>query len=196
LPYDLHRISWECGFLLYGRLFGFTFIILLFVFMKTKAQKQEAIDKAEHIMKDSTALAFIDFSSMPAEDLRTLRRLVREAGSQLFVIKKRLLQVIFKQQDIGMDMNQLKVSVGTVFSPSGVESVAGAIYRFFKEKGGEKEKLLGGYDLVARTAISQDDLIAIGQLPSREVLLGQLFGTIAGPVRAFLYLLDQKSKKS
>jgi ribosomal protein L10 len=36
----------------------------------------------------------------------------------------------------------------------------------------------------------------IGQLPSREVLLSQVLGTIAAPLQALLYLLEQKSKQT
>jgi ribosomal protein L10 len=37
-------------------------------------------------------------------------------------------------------------------------------------------------------------VIYIGKLPPREVLLGQLLGMLASPIRSFMYLLDQKSK--
>ncbi len=172
--------------------------------MKTKAQKQEAITQAEGYLKTAAGVTFVDFSKLTAEDLRSLRRGVAVAGAKLFVIKKRLLNVIFKQQGIDMDMGQFKVSVGTIFAPAGVESVAGPVFRFFKEKATvaglpaqtAQEKILGGYDMVARSFISSETVTAIGQLPPREVLLGQLFGTIAGPIRAFLYILDQKSKQT
>ncbi len=164
--------------------------------MKTKAQKQEAVKLATELTQKSQSLAFVDFSALSAEDLRMLRRAVAAAGGKMAVIKKRLLNVMFKQQGIDMDMKSTKVSVGTVFAPAGIDSVAGPLFRFFKEKGGQTEKLLGGYDLVAKAPISKEMVAAIGQLPPREVLLGQLFGTIAGPIRSFLYLLDQKSKQS
>ena len=36
----------------------------------------------------------------------------------------------------------------------------------------------------------------IGQLPSREILLGRVVGMLVSPIRMFLYVLDQKSKQT
>jgi len=39
-------------------------------------------------------------------------------------------------------------------------------------------------------------VVRIGTLPPREVLLAQLLGVLAGPIRSFMYLLDEKAKRS
>ena len=56
------------------------------------------------------------------------------------------------------------------------------------------KKILGGYDLVSSAPLDAKQVLAIGQLPPREILLSQLLGALAGPIRSFMYLLDQKSK--
>lgn len=163
--------------------------------MKTKAQKKEALDRGAILLESSKSLIFTDFSQMATNDVNALRRQVKAAGGTMLVIKKRLLSLLAKERNLGFDLSKYKVSVGTIFSPDGIDVMAGPVFRFFKEKKTEQEKLLGGYDMAAGAPVSREQLLAIGVLPPREVLLGQLFGTIAGPLRAFLYLLDQKSKK-
>ena len=44
--------------------------------------------------------------------------------------------------------------------------------------------------------IDAAQVVFIGNLPPREVLLAQLLGMIAAPIRSFLYVLDQKSKQA
>lgn len=169
--------------------------------MKTKQQKKEELKKAEEMLEDSQALLFADFSRLGAEEMRALRDELRITGARLMVIKKRLLEVLFKEKGIDYDPMQFESWVGTIFSPSGAEEVGGPLYRFFKDLnlGSEDEKIdatkkiLGGYDVSSQTAISQETLFMIGQLPPREALLAQLLGVLTGPLRALMYLLNEKS---
>jgi hypothetical protein len=56
------------------------------------------------------------------------------------------------------------------------------------------KKILAGYDIGNNVAIDAEQLIYIGKLPPREVVLAQLLGMLAAPIRSFLYILDEKSK--
>ena len=170
--------------------------------MKTKAQKGEEMKKAKALLDKSGSLIFTDFTKVSAEELRTLRMELKKSGANFLVIKKRLLGLLLKERGIDANLGQFKVSVGTVFAEGGADQAAGPTYRFFSglevPEGGAKDmwttKILGGYDVTANAAIDAKTMVAIGKLPPREVLLAQLLGVMAGPIRAFLYLLQEKSK--
>ena len=163
--------------------------------MKSKEQKTEEIARAKKLLDKSAALVFADFTKLTAESMRRLRRELKVADAELLVIKKRLLGVIFKERGIDVDLKQHKFSVGAIFAQGGLEKASGVIHKFFKELKLEKEKILGGYNVSAMQAVSQKDVIFIGSLPPREVLLAQLLGIMSAPVRSFLYILSEKSKK-
>ncbi|HVN26692.1 MAG TPA: 50S ribosomal protein L10 [Candidatus Paceibacterota bacterium] len=170
--------------------------------MKTKAQKAEELKKAKTLLDNSQALIFADFTKITAEDVRKLRIELKKSGAKFLVIKKRLLGLLLKERGIDTDLKQFKVSVGTIFSEGTSDTVAGPAYRFFKSlevpEGGDKQmwvkKLLGGYDVVGNVPMDAAQVLAIGQLPPREVLLAQLLGMLSAPLKSFMYLLDQKSK--
>jgi large subunit ribosomal protein L10 len=172
--------------------------------MKTKAQKGEELKRAKLLLDKSEALIFADFTKIKAEDVRKLRMELKKSGANFLVIKKRLLGLLMKEKGITADLGKFKVSVGTIFAEGAADTVAGPAYKFFSglevPEGGARDmwikKILGGYDVKANAEMEASQVIAIGTLPPREVLLAQLLGTIAGPVRAFMYLLDQKSKES
>jgi len=130
-----------------------------------------------------------------------LRQELKKGGNPLLVIKKRLLGLILKEKGIEFDSREFKTSVGTVFV-SNLENAASSIYKFFKGLETDKkidvkagEKILGGYDLKEKSAIDAARIVFIGQLPPREILLAQLLGMIAAPIKSLLYILDQKAKK-
>ncbi len=172
--------------------------------MKTKAQKQTELAKAKDMLAKSTALVFADFTKIAAEDVRRLRMELKKGGANLLVIKKRLLGILFKEQRIDAGLSNHKVSIGTIFSEKGPEPAAASAFKFFSglevPEGGDKNMwtshLLGGYDMKAKQPMDAATLVMIGKLPAREVLLAQLMGMIAAPIRSFLYVLDQKSKQS
>ena len=172
--------------------------------MKTKAQKSEELKKAKVMLDKSQALIFADFTKIAAEDVRKFRMELKKQGANFLVIKKRLLALLLKERGIETDLKQFKISVGTIFSEKGTETAAGTAFKFFSSlevpEGGEKniwvKHLLGGYDVKAGAPIDAAQVVFIGKLPPREVLLAQLLGMLSAPVKSLLYLLDQKAKRS
>lgn len=166
--------------------------------MKTKAQKQTSIERSEELLGKSEALVLFDFTKVKTADLRVLRQELAKSGNPLFIVKKRLLEIALKKLNIPFDAESIKTSVGAVFSSS-LESAAASVHKFFKAlekaKKIEGQKMLGGVDLKGKALISAADVIAIGALPPREVLLAQLAAMLAAPLKGLLYVLDQKAKQ-
>jgi large subunit ribosomal protein L10 len=170
--------------------------------MKTKIQKTEELTRAKVLLEKSRALIFADFSKITAEDTRKLRTELKKSGANFLVIKKRLLGLLLKEKGIDMDLTKFKMSVGTIFSEGDIEKAAGRAYQFFSKldvpEGAAKDvwikHLLGGYDAKAGAGIDAQQIVYIGKLPPREVLLAQLLGMLTAPIRSFMYVLDQKSK--
>lgn len=171
--------------------------------MKTKAQKAAELKEAKELLKKSDALVFVDFDKISAEDLRRLRREVRESGNSMLVLKKRLMGVALKEKGIEWSSKQFGGSMGTIFSAKGLESASSPVYKFFNSLGGtDKEakaaaikKILGGYDLAKNEAADAARVLFYGQLPPRDVALSMVLGMFIAPLKSFMYLVDQKSKQ-
>jgi large subunit ribosomal protein L10 len=163
--------------------------------MKTRIQKATELSKAEKLLDGSKTLLFMDFSTVPSEAVRGLRRDLRAAGSSLLVIKKRLLGVLFKRKGYDVDVKQFGGAVGAVFSADTIDKPAGPLVKFFKERKQENEKVLGGYEIGDNRFIDAKTVVFIGQLPPREAILGQLVGLLASPIRSFMYVLGEVGNK-
>jgi len=165
--------------------------------MKSRAQKTTELEKGKKLLKDSKFLVFADFTKITSEDLRRLRTELKKLGANFLVIKKRLLGILLKEKGAKVDTKEFKVSMGTVFS-SEVDKAAGPVYRFFKEfnPAMAAQKILGGYDLENNRQMDATEVLAIGTLPSREVLLTQLVRVVAAPLRSLMYVLSERSKQT
>jgi large subunit ribosomal protein L10 len=166
--------------------------------MKSRQQKQKEIEQGEKLLKKSQNLIFINFSGATMEDFKKMRSDLKKQKASFKVIKKRLLKIIFQKAGIDLDPKQFDSQVGTVFiSDRDIVEAANIVYKLFKEK--EKQKtnfnILGGYDLENKTFFDEQKMKFIGQLPKREVVLAQVLGTIASPIKSMLYILNERSKK-
>jgi len=164
--------------------------------MKSKTQKQTELKKGKDLLEKSQTLVFADFGNITVNDLKKLRRELLSLDSNLVVIKKRLLAILLKEKGIEFDTRATKSSVGAVFSTKHFEEICGPVVKFLSSLENIKasERILGGYDVVGNTALEAEKVVLVGNLPPREIILGQLFGMISAPISSLLYLLQEKSK--
>lgn len=167
---------------------------------QTKAQKVKAVTEGTETLKKNETLIFADFTGVSVAEITKLRRLLREIGGSFKVFKKRLLAIMLKNLGVDLNTKEFEAQMGTVIYPKNISEVASVVYKFSRETATgaakkERFKILGGLDLVAKRVLPGAEVKMIGQLPPREVLLGQIMGTISGPLRAFLYVLSEKSKQ-
>ena len=164
--------------------------------MLTKDQKTNIIGDVKNLLKESKILLFTDFTGISVENSKSLRRLVNEFGAKYKVIKKKLMRVAFENSKIGFNPERFESQLGTIFSPKDISEIAGPVYKFSKEVEKKGFKILGAYDLEKGEFLDGDFVKKIGQLPPREIILGQLAGALVAPLKMFMYVLDQKSTRS
>jgi large subunit ribosomal protein L10 len=158
--------------------------------MLTKKEKQEIVKQGAETVKDSQAMVFLDFTGVPTGKLNAFRSEMRKLGGHFDVIKKRLLKLIFSRANIAVDPETFEGQIGTVFSPTDIFTISGPIHK------AEGLKVVGGFDIATGKEVSAADIIMMGKLPSREVLLSQVVGTIAAPLTSLLYVLKERSKQT
>lgn len=157
--------------------------------MLTKEQKKKVIENETGALKGSRSIVFVDFTGVKAGDLNAFRKTIRDCGGELKVIKKKLLRVAFTEAGLDFNPEMFESQVGTIFSGEDVFAMAQPAYKF------ASAKILGGYDVEGKRFVPAEEVIMLGKLPSKEVLLGQLVGMIASPIRSFMFVLKERASK-
>lgn len=161
---------------------------------KTKEQKTKSIERDVEDLKKSKTVLLVDFTGTPTGRLNDLRKVVRGAGGAFRVIKKRLLKFVFGKENIDFEPKNFNGQAGVIFSPQEILETSSLVYKGIK--GTDTFRVLGGFDVGGKKFIEGEEIVKLGKLPSREVLLGQLVGMISAPIRMFLYVLNEKSKQT
>ncbi len=166
----------------------------MIIMPKTKEQKTKELEKGLENLNSSTTVLLVDFTGTPVNKLTEFRKTIREAGGVFRVIKKRLLKLVFGKAGIDFEPKKFGGQAGVVFSPKDVYETSSLVYKSVAVI--ESLKVLGGFDIKDKKFIESEEVIKLGRLPSRQVLLGQLVGVLSSPIKMLLVVLSEKSKRS
>ncbi len=133
------------------------------------------------------------------DSFKKLRQELRGIGAEMKVAKKRLLNLVLKNNGVNFDLQTTKNQIAAIFSKTDMTGVAGMVSKFsktlVKEKKGEF-MVLAAYDAAEKRVIDAAEFKVIAALPSREVLLAQIAMMLTMPVKKLMIALNERSKQA
>jgi large subunit ribosomal protein L10 len=133
----------------------------------------------------------VDFRGLSAKESDELRRRLREHGIRMNVIRNRLYRRAMEQAFLDSAGEEAVTAVlrgptAVVFGGDGSVTAAKTLVEWRKEH--QKLTIKGGF--LDRRVLDVEAVETLAALPSREVLLAQVVGVIAEPLRAIVGVLD------
>ena len=156
----------------------------------TRQQKQKILENLKEKIARQKAMIFVDFRGLKVKDMADLRQRLKAANSQLVVAKKTLMKLAFKDKKIKIDEEKLEGQPAIIFAFQDILTAAKAAYQFSQEN--KNLKILAGY--VEHNFREAEDIISLAKIPSREVLLARLIGSIKAPAVNFVNVLQGNFK--
>lgn len=157
----------------------------------TRQQKETRIAQASKDLSQATAVVFMAYDALPASDTEELRGKLHAEGVAMRVLPKRLLKKVLEQAKIEFDPLTHEGQLAILWG-SDATAPARILHQFAKKH--EQVRLVGGLLEGALLELARVESLAV--LPSRQELLGQLVGTIAGPLRGLQAVLTGVPRKS
>ena len=149
-------------------------------------EKKAAVQALSDQMKNASSGVLADYKGINVADDTKLRRDLRAAGVHYAVVKNTLLQ--FAVRNIGFEALEPVLKGTTALATSETDPVAPAkILNEYAKKSGGKFKLKAGF--VDGRVITTAELGTLAELPSREVLLARLLGSLNSPIRGLVCVL-------
>ena len=152
--------------------------------MLTRQQKEEIVAKLSAELKVSPACVLADFKGLNANDMVALKRQLRESGSTFQIIKKKLLAIALKNNNIEIDPKSLDGQIAVSVSS---DEVTSAKIIFDTAEKNEHVKIVGG--VLGEKLMSVDEVNALAKLPSRDELRARLLGQLQAPISGFVNVL-------
>jgi len=143
------------------------------------AQKAAVIEQAKEWFGRSQGLVFADYRGLGVKELQTLRAQLKAKGGEIHVIKNTLFRIAAGDEvveKLPAELHNGPTAVAFIYEN---EAECSKVLTDFATSS-KKLQVKGGY--FGGKAFTDKDVVALSKLPSRDVLIAQVIGTIAAPL--------------
>ena len=152
----------------------------------SKTERNESVAALTDRFRASPSLFVTDFSGLNVLRMTEFRRRLRAAGASYVVVKNTLAQRALAANRISVLDQHLAGPIGLVLAGADPLPAAKVLTDFAREF--EKPVVKAGF--VDGAAIGPAHVKRLGEIPSREVLLAQLAGSLNGLLYQFVGVLE------
>jgi len=161
--------------------------------MAVTPEKRAIVSELKEKMTSSKGLVLTSYSKLNVAQDTKLRRKFREAGIEYRVIKNTLARIAANEAGIEGLVQYLEGTTAMALSTVDPVAPAKVLADFIKENKLQSLEIKAG--LVEGKVIDANGVKALASLPSREVLLATLLGTMQAPISGFVRALNGNISK-
>ena len=159
---------------------------------KILEQKKQVVADLADSIKNSAAGVLVKYQGITVEDDTKMRKALREAGVKYVVMKNTLTGKACEENGLG-DMKQYlngmtAIAVGTADDP-----IAPA--KILSEFSKSKKKMAIKCGVCDGAFLDEAGVQALANLPSKEVLIAKIMGSMMSSVSKFVYCVEALRKK-
>ena len=151
--------------------------------------KKAVVEEIKGKIEGSKAVVLVNYNKLTVAEVTSLRNKFRAADCEYKVYKNTLVRKSFEELGIAGFDNDLNGTTAFVFCPdetSGCSIIAKAI----KEAPALEEKLVPKSAYVGGAYVDAKGIKALAAIPSREVLLARMVGSLQAPIVKLAYVLN------
>jgi len=151
-----------------------------------RPEKASIVEDIQAKLNQSPFLLVADYTGLKVDQFSELRNRLAGAGAECKVVKNTFLRRAAK--DAGLpDVGELKGQTAIIIGEKDVAAAAKVLKAFTAEF----QKPIVKVGVVDRAVVTSDQIKTIADLPSREVLLAKLLGTLQSPAATLVRLLNE-----
>lgn len=136
------------------------------------------------------SIVFADYRGLKHKQMEELRRILKNVEGEIVVAKNRLMKRALADKAESVSP-MLADTTAALFSYKDEVAALKEFAKFLKSAGAGKTK--GG--LLGTQLLSDEEVIQLATLPTREVLLARLAGQLNAPIQALHYALSWNMNK-
>ena len=154
-------------------------------------QKRPVVEEIAGVIDGASAAVLVNYSGLTVEQDTELRKKLREAGVVYKVYKNPMMNFAFQGTPCEALCKDLKGTNALAVSKDDATAPARVLGEFAKKN--KKLELISG--VVEGDYYDAKGVEALSDIPSREILLGRLLGSMQSPVANFARVIKQIAEK-
>lgn len=154
-----------------------------------RREKELVVQSLRESFAQSPASFIVGFRGLSVGQLQNLRSQLRNSGGSFKIAKARLMKIAVGDLEDAQALDPyLKDQIGVVFASDEPPAVAKVLRDFAKAS--DAFHLVAG--MLDKNMLDETGIVRIASLPSKEVLLGQLCGTLNAPIVKLAFVLNMQ----
>ena len=161
----------------------------------SRDKKNTLVADLTELLNDSKMVVYAKYEGLTVAELQELRKLARESGVKIKVVKNRLVKVAmkeiaaYKNTDVSALTGQLLYAVG-----SDEDFDAAKVLAKFAKTHAKMERV-GGFNAEG-TTLSTEEVKTLGSLPSKNELIAQVVDTLLSGINGIVSGLEEHAEKA
>jgi large subunit ribosomal protein L10 len=151
-----------------------------------RAEKQQLTKEYLVRLNSSPFFIVVNYKGLKVSHMTELRQRLIKAGSEIHIVKNSIFRIAAREAGVGELDGALSGQVAVVTGKSDISRAAKVVKTF----GAEFDRLKVHFGYLNNQRLEQRDILALADLPSLEVLRGQLLGVFKSPATKLVTLLN------
>lgn len=161
---------------------------------KNMLLKVEKVKEIKDKFERANCIVLANYQGIDVEQDTQLRKKMREMGVEYKVYKNRLVKIVAEELGYDFLIEHLEGATSIAFGYDDIISPA-KILNDFSEKSGKLSLKVG---VVEKEFYDNEKIKRLAKIPSKEILVSKLLGSIKAPLSNLVYVLNavKESKES
>ena len=157
----------------------------------SKDKKNTLVADLTALLSDSKMVVYAKYQGLTVAELQELRKMAREAGVKIKVVKNRLVKVAMKEIAAYKDTDASGLTGQLLYALGADEDfdAAKVLTKFAKTH--NKMELIGGFNGEG-VALSTEEVKTLGSLPTKNELIAQVVDTLLSGINGIVSALENK----
>jgi large subunit ribosomal protein L10 len=161
----------------------------------SKARKGEQLAALEAHLKEATSVAFTSNKKVTVAEVSALKKDLRAQNAIYLIVKKTLIRIAFKNvHGLDLDLDTLPGQVALVIGKGDAIAPFGVANKYANDWRKE-EKMIFVAGFMEGRLMDGAETKKLATLPSREVLLAKLLGSMMSPLSGLARFFDGAKKE-
>ena len=160
----------------------------------SKDKKNTLVADLTSLLNDSKMVVYAKYQGLTVKEMEELRKVARESGVKIKVVKNRLVKVAmkeiaaYKDTDASTLTGQLLYALGTDEDFDAAKVLA----KFAKTH--DKMELIGGFNAEGAT-LTKEEVTTLGNLPTKNELIAQVVDTLLSGINGIVSGLEKHAEE-
>ena len=161
----------------------------------SKDKKNTLVADLTALLSDSKMVVYAKYQGLTVKELQELRKMARESGVKIKVVKNRLVKVAMKEIAAYKDTDASGLTGQLLYALGTDEDFDAAKVLTKFAKSHDKMELVGGFNSDG-AALSTEEVKTLGSLPTKNELIAQVVDTLLSGINGIVSGLEEHADKA